>query len=151
MSPLRPPDTVGSSSQVVQGRGLLYGSEYVDGAREIAMSDSPAAWFIIEHPSQGQNTLESATWTWNFDLTVAVGTIDASVEERSLPPGGRYPFFRRAELDWSYQGSVVTLQNGNYDLSNTSVTSHAASLTKVQNGDLVFDTDIRRYAANGDQ
>lgn len=142
-------DAHGLSSQGAAGDGLLYGMEFLNGERDIAMSDSPRPIFLLDHPSPGGNALQSAAWNWTFELIVAVGTIDAANEERPLPPGPRYPFFRRAELNWSYAGTI-TFENGQHMLSNSSVVSQGMALTKVQNGDLAFDTDVRRYLSNGE-
>ena len=48
-----------------------------------------------------------------------------------------------AELDWSYEG-VLAWQNGQYQISNASVSRSGDQLTKVENGDLVFDTNVWR-------
>lgn len=125
---------------------MMTGEEYLDGAHNLMMTDSPSPFFAREHViSSGFNHyLQTASWQWNFETIVAVGTTEARLEDRPTPPDGpgdRYAFFRRAEQTWLYHGSIE-VQNGSFVYNSVTLTAGGTTLVEVQDGELAFEVGV---------
>ena len=146
-------DSGNLSSQGVIGKGLLRGKDFLKGQKQIAMSDSPYPFFLLRDPHPDRlSLLETASFEWNFQLIVAVGTLEATREDRSPPQMHRYPFFRRSVSNWKFDGTVTRLANANglrdLILSNSSRVQIVSPWTEEQNGRLAFDQPEVRHLLN---
>ena len=149
-------DSGNLSSQGVIGKGVLRGTDYLTivgqgGTPQIAMSDTPIPIFPLRDPDPNRTgALQTANFDWDFRLIVAVGTLEVDIEDRPIPPGDRYPFFRRATSEWSYSGVI---NRTGAALADVALASNgieiAAAWTEEQDGQLAFDQEVRRNIANG--
>lgn len=131
-------DSGNLTSQGVPGEGLLTGAEAISGRTAIAMSDTPYPFFLTRHFASNQE-LQTANFLWEFELIIAVGTLDAQVED-----GARYPYFRRAVSTWNYHGTIVDNGPGanNVTLLSGAGVSIGDGWTEEENGVLAFDQQV---------
>lgn len=146
-------DSRNVSSQGTSGQGVITGNEFlsVPSQNKLAVTDTPFPFFRIRDPSPNHTgKLTTASFEWNFEIGVSVGTLDVAIEARPTPPGDRYPYFLRAVASWIYSGEIARTGTGLNDLALTSEGVDIVSeWVTVQNGDLAFDTDVRRNATTG--
>jgi hypothetical protein len=136
-------DSGNVTSQGEPGDGLVTGEQFLNGQKDIAMSDAPYPYFKSRQPG-GTQELDIATFDWDFELVVAAATRDAELE---INQGDRrYLYFRRAVATWSYAGAIIDNGPGVdtlvFDPTNPPrVTKGAAGWIPEQNSTLAFDDD----------